>query len=258
MFPCVLGERYWPLTANLGFFRAPPDRVADRLVPWGRGSPWVRHEHTGLDEALQAHAPFGRVPAKFVVSSAGGVWATVLDASFPSNDFAFHYAGPAYLALGCEMVATCWQPETPFTLAAAEFAHQREIPVPPQRRFRGSEPREPEDLRMVQVSDQDGRWVFAASGEPRAFEDPEHYERRRKAERLPRDLLARYAAAVGVAVDDPSWWDGPVIALTGSKDGGGRKVRPEKIWSTVEELRESCGYPLDGIPDDLVRFKSAR
>jgi hypothetical protein len=258
MFPCAHGDRYWPLTSNLGFFRTSPDRVRKGLVPWGRGSPWTRHDHTSLDEALQAHAPFGQVSTRFVVSSAGGSWATVLDADYPCTDFASHYAGRAYYALGCEMVATCWRPATPFSLASANFAHQTVSRLPPRRWLQARRLQDPQHLRHVQTSDQVGRWEFTPAGEQRPFEEPEYYERRRKAERLPRELLAHYATAVGVAVDDPSWWDGRVIALTASKDDGAEVMRAGTVWSTIEELREACGYPLDKIPDDLVRFKSAR
>lgn len=254
MFPCLRGEQFWPLTASVGFFRAPPDKVAGAVVPWGRGSPWVRSEHDTFDDALRAHAPFGPVRTKLILSSARGSWATLLDTAYPTTDFAFHHAGRAYWELGCEFVATCWQPATPFSFAAAEFAHESASP----RRLLRSRQR---DLRFVQTSDQEDGWDFNTSGQPRPFEDPEYYKRRRKAERLPRELLARYAAAVGVAIDDPAWFDGPVVVVAKSKRTSDRSetpVDPQRMWHTAEELRRLCQYPMDKIPDDLVKFKSAR
>lgn len=266
MFACVGGARYWPLTANVGFFRASAEAVTQVVVPWPRErrflprkrrrtraateSPWVRSDYEAFDAALRAHAPYGKVHTKFIIPSGNGEWTTVLDARFPQPDVAYCLEARADLDLGCEFVATCWEPETPSSLAGATFVHFKPgLTV-------GSTGRRPADRRVVQTSDQDGRWEFDANGPIRAFEEPEFYERRRKSERLPRELLARYAAAVGVPVDDPNWWDGPVTVATASIRPPLRYYRettwhgmPE--WSTIEDLRTLCGYPLDTIPDKL-------
>lgn len=262
MFPCLQGERYWPLTANVGFLRARPEDVARVAVPWGRGSPWARADHDTYEEPLAAPPSSGRM---FLLSSGGGEWTTVLESAYPDADTGPYFAARAYFDLGCELVAVKWEPAGNHVDPGAQFVHQRAIPLPPRRRFRATPPREPEDLRTVQSLLHEGRWEFDATGRPRDFEEPEHYGRRRKAERLPRELLARYVAAVGVAVDDPGWWDGPAIAIVRARPPkGGYQLTDQQyaeiypVWSTVGELRRACGYPLDRIPDDLVRFESAR
>jgi hypothetical protein len=262
MFPCLQGDRYWPLTANVGFLRARPEDVVEVAVPWGRGSPWVRADHDTFEEPLRAPPPSGHM---FLLSSGGGEWTTVLQSSYPDADIGQYFAARAYFDLGCDFVGVMWEPAGTHVDPGAEFVHQRAIPIPPRRRLQRSAPREPEDLRVVESKLHEGRWEFGASGRQRDFEEPDHYERRRKAERLPRELLARYAAAVGVAVDDPGWWDGPAIAIARAESArAGHQLSDQQyaqlypVWSTVEELRKACGYPVDTLPDDLVRFKSAR
>jgi hypothetical protein len=262
MFPCLQGERYWPLTANVGFLRARPDDVAKAAVPWGRGSPWARADHDTFEEPLRAPASAGHT---LLLSSAGGEWTTVLESSYPDADVGPYFAARAYFDLGCEFVGVMWEPAGTYVDPGAHFVHQRAIPIPPRRRFQRTKPREPKDLRFVESKLHEGRWEFGTSGPQRDFEEPDYYERRRKAERLPRELLARYAAAVGVAVDDPGWWDGPVIAIVRAKSARrGYELSAEQyaelypVWSTVEELRAACRYPLDEIPDDLVRSESSR
>jgi hypothetical protein len=262
VFPCLQGERYWPLTANVAFVRARLDDVAEAAVPWGRGSPWARAEHGTFEEPLRAPAASGHI---LLLSSGGGAWTTVLVSSYPDADVSPYFAARAYFDLGCELVGVMWEPAGDHVDPGALFVHQRAVPRQARRWHQRTRPREPEDLRVVQSVLHEGRWEFSATGRPRDFEEPEHYERRRKAERLPRELLARYAAAAGVAVDDPGWWDGPAIAIVRAEPPqGGTELSDEQyaaiypVWSTVEELRRACGYPLDRIPDDLVRFESAR
>lgn len=260
MFPCVQGERYWPLTANVGFLRAPLEKAARAAVSWGRDSPWARADHDSFEVPLGAPVSSGHI---FLLSSGGGEWTTVIASSYPHADIGPYYAARAYLDLGCEFVGVVWEPAGTDIDPGAEFVHQRAVPLP--RRLVGRKRREAEDRRVVESKLHEGRWEFNTSGRPRAFEETDHYELRRKAERLPRDLLARYVAAVGVAVDDPGWWDGPTIAIVRAKPVQlGYEPTEEElaalqpVWSTAEELRRACGYPLDKIPDDLVRFKSAR
>lgn len=252
MFPCLQGEKFWPLTASVGFFRAPVENVTNSVVAWGRRSPWVRSEHHTLDDALRALAPLGSVRIVFFLPSGNGAWTTVLRTDFLTGDFARHLAVRAYYDLGCEFVGCCWQPATPFWDGGATFAHERAIPRM-RRRFGRQSPAGKEDLRSVETGDVGG--YFYARGELRPFEEPQYYERRRTVDRLPRELLARYAGAAGVAVDDPEWWDGPVTVAAETNRTPlphEQPVDPSDMWSTIDDLRRLCQYPLDRIPDDLA------
>lgn len=247
VLPCFGGDRYWPLTGNVGLLRAPLAAVAGRMVTLGRRSPWSTAEFGDLDGALTALAPFqfGAKQARLAIRTAGSEWVAVLDSAFPGGDIKGFMSDRAQRDLHCEFVAVKWSPNSHKTLPGASFVHY----VPTNSRlstFRG--PTRP-DQRWVQASDQDGRWEFDTSGDPRSFEELDRYQARRKAERLPLELLGRYLAALGVPVDKDGWLGGPVIVATRVPFGGdGRE------WSSMVELRRLCGYPEDRIPTDLVRF----
>ena len=54
-------------------------------------------------------------------------------------------------------------------------------------------------LRALSTSNGSGRWVFRESGEPFAFEKPEHYKARRVRERFTFDLLKEYLHHLGLS-----------------------------------------------------------
>lgn len=47
-----------------------------------------------------------------------------------------------------------------------------------------------------------GRWQFHETGAPQPFEEVDAYESRRKSERLTREMLVRYARALGIYLDE--------------------------------------------------------
>lgn len=247
MFPCLGGERYWPLTGSVGFFRAPLHKVARKFVTLSRGSPWSIREFASFEGAFNAFAPYpfyaGRT--RFAVEATDPGWVVVLDTGYPGADIKGFMSDRAQLDLRCEFVAVEWMPKSTKSLAGASFVHYR----PSESGLKlFSRPRNT-DRRWVQTSDQDGRWQFDASGDSRPFEEFDRYEVRRKAERLPRELLGRYLAAVGIPVDQDGWLSGPVIAAIRGLSPG-----DDQEWSSMVELRRLCGYPEDRIPADLVRF----
>jgi hypothetical protein len=248
MFACLGGAGYWPLTAKVGLFRAPLDRVVRSARPWRsrRGSSWTTTRHPDLDTALAAHQPypFGVEHAVFAVAAADGAWTVTVDSAFPSGDVAGFMRARALFDVECEFAAVAWVPSAADVLAASTFVH-----FLPERRFLRS-PQPPGNTRWIQASDQDSRWEFDASGPARPFEEPQRYTARRKADRLTLDQLERYLAGVGVPVDDPGWLTGPAVAAVRPPPRP-----PESTWSTMVELRALCGYPADTVPTDLVRWR---
>jgi hypothetical protein len=247
MFPCLGGIRYWPLTARVGLLRAPLDKVVRSSQPWkgGRGSFYTTTRHDCLDGALTAHAPLPYLveTAELAIGAGNGEWTAVVNTGFPIGDVIGYLQARARLDLRCEFVGVEWAPHTGDVSANAQFTHYR-----PAKRLFGSEP-PPGDLRWVQASEQDDGWDFSESGPPRDFEEPDRYTARRKADRLPYEVLRRYLAAVGVPVDDGGWLSGPVAVA----------VKPPvreatSSWSSAAELRRLCGYPEDRIPTELVRW----
>lgn len=67
-------------------------------------------------------------------------------------------------------------------------------------------------VRTLSAHCRDGRWSWYTSGTMQDFERPERYERRRIAQRLDRALLVEYLDALGIPVDDPSFFgDGTAV-----------------------------------------------
>ena len=54
-------------------------------------------------------------------------------------------------------------------------------------------------LRALSASNDGGRWVFDESGEPFAFEKPEHYKARRVRDRFTFELLKEYLGHLGLS-----------------------------------------------------------
>jgi hypothetical protein len=248
MFPCLGGMRWWPLTATVGLFRAPIDRVVRKSGPWkrARGSVWRSTRHPGLDEALATHAPYlsGVETAVFAVSSRDGEWTAAISSAAPFRGDLGYFRARAAWDLRCEFVGVAWTPASGDILADATFAH-----LPAGGRFRRAPIHEG---RWVQASDQDERWEFDAVGEPLPFEEPERYTAHRKADRLGVGLLARYLAGAGVPVENTSWLTGPAVAAIRSPHPT-RVLAVAQPWSTPADLRRVAGYPDDHVPTTLVK-----
>ncbi len=251
MFPCLGGMRWWPLTAMVGIFHAPIDKVVRTAQPWKppRGSPWRSRHHPDLEEAVGAHAPYllGVETAAFAVASRDGEWTAALSSAAPvRGDLQFLRARAAY-DVKCEFVGVEWTPASDEVFANATFTHLQAG----RGLFRRSRL---EDARWIQASDQDETWEFDAVGEPLPFEEPQRYNARRKADRLGLDMLGRYLAALGVPVDDAGWLTGPVVAAV--RQPHPLAVQPgAQPWSTPEDLRRVVGYPQDRVPTDLMGWK---
>lgn len=85
-------------------------------------------------------------------------------------------------------------------------------------------------VRTLSAHCQDGRWSWHTSGTVQEFERPERYERRRIADRLDRPTLVEYLSALGVRVDDPSFF-GDGIAIRQIVDWNVRRQSVDK-WRT--------------------------
>jgi hypothetical protein len=61
-------------------------------------------------------------------------------------------------------------------------------------------------VRTVSAHCQDGRWSWYTKGTVQEYEQTDRYERRRISERLDRGTLVEYLDALGIRVDDPSFF----------------------------------------------------
>lgn len=69
------------------------------------------------------------------------------------------------------------------------------------------------DVRTLSAVATDGRWEWVDWGDVQAFESLDRYARRRVRDRLDRDLLIQYLAALGIKVDDPEFFGEATVVV---------------------------------------------
>ena len=247
MLPCLGGDRWFPLTSQVAFFHAPLEKVVGGIHEFGRRSSWAVAEHPDLSSAVAATAPhpYLRKRSVFAIPTRDGQWCALLASGAPGADVGPYFVVRAQLDVGCDLVAADWAPRSDTVPAGASFTDYRHV-----RRGlfagKGSAADRRRTQRTVQVSRQDRGWEFDALGPVRDYEDPAAYERTPKSRRLDLPLLDRYLEAAGIPVHDENWLTGPVRTATArlTDDTG-------PTWSAIAELRELCGYPATGVPEQL-------
>ena len=241
MYACYGGDRFWPLTADVAVFSAPLDRAVRALRPapgrgwWPRPARHARHD--SLAAALAARADHALLlvatnDRRTAVLSAAGLDHGWLQAR-------------ARLDLRCDLVWTTFRPAGTDVEPAARFGDYRVTP-----------PTEPIPSHLRQTNEltvdvlRDGHaWSFHRLGPTRPYEEERFYLNRTKADRLPFDLLARYAAATGLPIGDLDFLSGPVTTIPNPVSA------PE--WSTIAELRAAHGYPPTGVVTSLTGKRPA-
>jgi hypothetical protein len=185
----------------------------------------------------------------FLAATSDDEWTALFVSNFPHTDVAGYWFARARLDVECDYLCYQWIPSSPASMAPADrvlgcasfldYHHVRRPLIGRQER---------PDKRSIQTSDQGGRWDFDLVGQPRPYEQPEYYERRRKAQRLPLELIEAYLAACGIPVRRADWLSGPVT-VAAERGRGARRS-----WTSLEELRSRFGYPADGIPMTLTQW----
>jgi hypothetical protein len=236
VFACYGGDRFWPLTADVAVFRAPLDRTIRALRPpparrwWPRAAAYPRHE--SLAAALAARADH----ALLLVATSDGRTAVL---STVRLDHAWLQAR-AQLDMRCDLVWTTFRPAGTDVEPEARFGD-----------YRVASPAEPIPADLPQINEltvevlRDGHgWSFHRLGPARPYEEERFYREPTAADRLPFDLLARYAAATGLPIGDLDFLSGPVATIP--QPGSG------PAWSTIAELRAVYGYPPTGVVTSLT------
>ena len=75
-------------------------------------------------------------------------------------------------------------------------------------------------VRVVSLTQEDGRWTFSAGGAALPFEEVTAYQRSRRADRLTADMLSRYAAAADIPVNNPDSYNGRAVLLHRTQRSG--------------------------------------
>jgi hypothetical protein len=229
VFACYGGDRFWPLTADVAVVSAPLERTVRALRPgprrrWWPGQAYLRHDT--LAAALAARTEHVLLLVATSDRRTAVLSTTGLDhASLRER---------ARSDLRCDLVRTTFRPAGTDVEPAARFGDLRTAPP--------GEP-EPEEFTVDVLRDENG-WSFDRTGPVRPYEEERFYLNPTEADRLPFDLLARYAAATGVPIGDLDFLSGPVATLPNPASA--------PAWSTIAELRTGYGYPPTGVVTSLT------
>ncbi|WP_146077099.1 hypothetical protein [Rathayibacter rathayi] len=230
----VLGDRFAPITSDMGFVRAPAAAVARTCREWdleyGRPST-VTEIPGGLADAGPSMEPLDYGPtSKFlVVGTAHPEWSAFVDNGAQGTD-----PGSPTKVLGQRLntdslyiscIPACPRGDKRARLGVRKFVVHRPDPSPSAGLA--------EIIRMVAVI-QDSRWSFHTSGDPLPFEDVSAYTNRRIADRFTPEMLTDYCAAYGLRPFDDDFFPGPSYLLEGE-----RKLSPSARLSPSETFAQA-------------------
>jgi hypothetical protein len=184
----LFGGGACPLGLSVQFVEAPePDVVAGLPGPVVSTSTGA-----GLPSALEALLPF-EAPWTRMLTATLGPWTAVVNNFVDGGDSTA--PGPA---IARDLGVRCVVAEHVPRYGPGHAATQLEVLGPdgePPLMY----------VRSLSASATDGRWAWYASGSPLPFEQTERYSARRKRDRLDRELLLAYLAALGIPVEDDSY-----------------------------------------------------
>jgi hypothetical protein len=239
VFACYGGDRFWPLTADVAVFDAPLDRTVRALRPpprrrWSPRPAFPRHE--SLTAALSA-----RIGPALLLVAANDRRTAVLSTTRLDHGW---LQARARLDLRCDLVRTTFRPAGTDVEPEARFGDYRvaspDEQIPSRRQT---------DELTVDVLRDGHAWSFHRLGPARPYEEERFYLNPSEPDRLPFDLLARYAAATGLPIGDLDFLSGPVATIPHPAS------RP--AWSTITELRAAYGYPPTGVVTSLAGKRPA-
>lgn len=220
--PAILGGPLSPVGWSVGFLEAPLEVAVDELLRWRRelGASLELADVAPWPDCLTALDPL-EAPWTTELMVDHGVWTAYLNNDIKGGD---PWPATSYVAslLDVRWVIGSHQPMTAPGHATTQF------------QLGGPEGEEPlRFIRTISAHAEDGRWSWDESGAVLPFERPQAYGARRIRERLTRNLLVEYLAAMGIDVDEPTRY------------GAGCLVRQQVTWRTrrerVDAVRRSWG-----------------
>jgi hypothetical protein len=204
----LLSDRFAPTTSRFGFLEVPLDVAAEGLRAWRQklhGRAKAVAVGGTLAEMLERLPPLtgGVRPRELLVGTAGDRWTAYFDCGFQGTD-AVSTVGYLAEQLKCQGLAIDSTPhtlgtglETPGRYGAVQF----ELFGPLQTDFLNY-------VRTISASHDGSRWRFDADGTVQAFEQPDRYQARTVREKFTSEMLAEYAAALGVRPFDETFYAG--------------------------------------------------
>jgi hypothetical protein len=232
----LLEDRWAPVTSEMGFLELGAEQAAQAFATWQRGLPTSRGitvevlPVTGtLEQALSSLLPLsGGERLRHLFIPTRSAWTAYVSNQWTGTDAASPMSVMARrLSIRCLRVVA-----VPHTLRGN------------QGRYGGVMldvfgPEQPEKIsntvRVVEVANDGGRWVFVQSGEPFPFEQVEQYQARRVRDRFTFEMLKNYLRHLGLAPFEEDFYLPPgscawLIQKTGPFDTVGREY-------TLEEAR---------------------
>jgi hypothetical protein len=230
----LLGDRFAPATSEVGFIEAATDVVAEQLIDWRRGLPYLRSSVSAkrleqpFPEILDRLAPLSVARhARELVVPTQSAWTAYFDNGHQGTDS----SAPIVVAgkLGVRFVWVSCVPDVrqPLRYGSTQLWLQGPDGQGPSR-----------DVRSIAAVNDGGRWMFDLSGTPQAFEHPENYNAPRIRDRFTPAHLAEYCAALDIDYFNPEFY-GPTGWLV-------EDTRPDtppfrsKSW---DQVRIEIGLP---------------
>ncbi|MFC9690873.1 hypothetical protein ACFTSF_20145 [Kribbella sp. NPDC056951] len=202
----LLSDRFAPTTSRFGFLEVPLEVAAEGLRAWRQqlhGRAKAVPVGGSLPEMLERLPPLtgGVRPRELLVGTVGDRWTAYFDCGFQGTD-AVSTVGYLTEELKCHGLALDSTPhtfgtglETPGRYGAVQFELFGPLPTD----FLNY-------VRTISASHDGSRWSFEASGTVQAFEQPDRYQARTVRSRFTSELLAEYAAALGVRPFDEDFY----------------------------------------------------
>ncbi|GAB3932477.1 hypothetical protein GCM10029976_038490 [Kribbella albertanoniae] len=202
----LLSDRFAPITSRFGFLEVPLEVAAAGLGVWRQqlhGRAKAEPVGGSLAEMLERLPPLtgGVRPRELLVGTVGDRWTAYFDCGFQGTD-AVSTVGYLAEELKCQGLAIDSTPhtfgtglETPGRYGAVQF----ELFGPLQTDFLNY-------VRTISAAHDGSRWSFEANGTVQAFEDPDRYEARRVRDKFTSEMLAEYAAELGVRPFDEDFY----------------------------------------------------
>ncbi|ATB39503.1 hypothetical protein CYFUS_004947 [Cystobacter fuscus] len=195
----LLGDRWAPVTSDMGFLETDVERAARALSSW-QGGLWAsegvivtaRPVDGSLEQVLSALLPLsGGEKQRHLFIPTRSAWTAYVDNGYRGTDAV---SAMSYLAqvLGCRGMRVGAVPHTLREDKGRYGVVALEVYGPRQTDWLNY-------LRTLYAMNDGGRWVFGQSGEPFPFEKLARYQARKVRDRFTLDILEEYLLHLGLS-----------------------------------------------------------
>ena len=210
----LLDKKLAPIIFRVGFLNCSFSNVQNAFFQWKSQqfkSIEIKQITSDFELALQKLQPLTTNPRRWMLISAGTDWVAYFDNGINGPD-PVSVIGYLSNRLACRGVIATSIPNMKSTgqmmnsNSCLYGAVQFELFSPCKTNFLNYE-------RTVSVANDGGRWRFDANGILQTFEESEVYKKRQIVDRFTPEMLVRYCHAMGINVDDPSFYRTPAVLI---------------------------------------------